>query len=259
MFIGFGTVANIVTIVVGAGIGLAVGHRLPERTRATVTDALGLITILIGLLSAWKVTSPALAAEVGDSAPMLIVLGSLLIGGIAGSLVDVEKRLVQLGDWLRRILIREKTPVHTEDLGDEHTRQRTRFIEGFVAASMLFCIGPLAVLGSLADGLGLGADQLVLKAVLDGFASIAFAASLGVGVMASAIAVGAVQGSLTLLGFVAGDLMSAAQVDALTATGGLLLLGLGLRLLNLKQLPVGNLLPALLIAPLLTLLAAVFV
>ena len=259
MFIGYGTVANIVMIVVGAGIGLAVGHRLPERTRATVTDALGLITILIGLLSAWKVTSPALAAEVGSSAPMLIVLGSLLIGGIAGSLVDVEKRLVHVGDWLRRMLIRGEASARAwqgDDGTDQHARQRIRFIEGFVAASMLFCIGPLTVLGSLTDGLGLGADQLLLKAVLDGFASIAFAASLGVGVLASAIAVGAVQGSLTLLGFVAGDLMSAAQVDALTATGGVLLLGLGLRLLNLKQLPVANLLPALVVAPLLPLLAA---
>lgn len=256
MFIGFGTVANIVTIVLGAGIGLAVGHRLPERTRATVTDALGLVTILIGLLSAWRVTSPALDAEVGSSAPMLIVLGSLLIGGIAGSLIDIEKRLVQLGDWLRRRLVGRRSASTPE--GDEHAK-RARFIEGFVAASMLFCIGPLTVLGSLSDGLGLGADQLILKSVLDGFASIAFAASLGAGVMASAIAVGVIQGSLTLVGFFAGDLMSPAQLDALTATGGLLLLGLGFRLLNLKQVPVGNLLPALIVAPLLTLLAAALV
>ncbi len=286
MFIGFGTVANIVTIVLGAGIGLVVGHRLPQRTRATVTDALGLVTILIGLLSAWRVTSPALQAQVGGSAPMLIVLGSLLIGGIAGSLLDIEQRLARLGDWLRRRLVgvRAKGGLpgdqhvpHEHAHGpnpDEHAHEphephehahgpnpdeqasRARFIEGFVAASMLFCIGPLTVLGSLSDGLGLGADQLILKAVLDGFASIAFAASLGAGVLASAITVGIVQGSLTLLGFLVGDLMSPAQLDALTATGGLLLLGLGIRLLNLRQVPVGNLLPALIVAPLLTLLAA---
>lgn len=265
MFIGFGTVANIVTIVLGAGVGLVVGHRLPERTRATVTDALGLVTILIGLLSAWQVTSPALEAKVGSSAPMLIVLGSLLIGGIAGSLLDIEKRLVQVGDWLRRRLVgvRAKGELPADEHAREHNQdehaRRARFIEGFVSASMLFCIGPLTILGSLSDGLGLGADQLILKSVLDGFASIAFAASLGAGVLASAIAVGVVQGSLTLLGFFVGDLLSTAQLDALTATGGLLLLGLGVRLLNLKPLPVGNLLPALIVAPLLTLLAAAWI
>ena len=142
---------------------------------ATVTDALGLVTLLIGALSAAKVTSPDLAAAVGRSAPVLIVLGALLLGGIAGSLLDIERRLADLGDWLRRRLTR----------GADHDR----FIEGFVTASLVFCVGPLTILGSLSDGLGLGAEQLILKATLDFFASIAFAASLGAGVMASALAV----------------------------------------------------------------------
>lgn len=266
MFIGFGTVANVVAVILGAGLGLLVGHRLPERTRATVTDAIGLVTILIGLLSAWEVTSPALAEEVGSSAPMLIVLGSLLIGGIAGSLIDIETRLHRLGDGVRRLLQRDRArTVAKRGQGQatghdpEHHPGRARFIEGFVSSSMLFCIGPLAVLGSLSDGLGAGADQLILKSVLDFFVAVAFAASLGVGVMASALAIAVVQGSLTLVGYLVGDLSSPAQLAALTATGGLLLFGLGLRLLNLRQLPVANLLPALVVAPLLTLVAAALV
>ena len=115
----------------------------------------------------------------------------------------------------------------------------------------MFCVGPLTILGALSDGLGLGADQLLLKAALDGFASIAFAASLGVGVMAAALAVAVIQGALTLVGLLIGDFLPAAHLDAVTATGGLLLLGVGLRLLDIKRVPVGNLLPALLVAPLL--------
>jgi uncharacterized membrane protein YqgA involved in biofilm formation len=127
-----------------------------------------------------------------------------------------------------------------------------RFIEGFVTASLVFCVGPLTILGSLFDGIGLGSEQLILKATLDGFASIAFAASLGAGVMAAAVAVAIVQGALTVVGFLVGDVLPAAELAAITATGGLLLLGVGLRLLQLKPVPVGNLLPALLAAPLLT-------
>jgi uncharacterized membrane protein YqgA involved in biofilm formation len=123
---------------------------------------------------------------------------------------------------------------------------------------MLFCIGPLTILGSLSDGLGNGADQLVLKATLDGFAAIAFAATFGWGVAASAIVVLVVQGSLTLVGGFAGSLLPDAQLVAVTASGGLLLAGVGLRLLQIKQIPVGDLLPALLVAPILTAIVVAF-
>ncbi|HPZ50393.1 MAG TPA: DUF554 family protein, partial [Propionibacteriaceae bacterium] len=129
---------------------------------------------------------------------------------------------------------------------------RQRFVNGFVTATLVFCIGPLTILGSLQDGLGKGADQLIVKAILDGFASVAFASSLGIGVMASAIAVAVVQGSLTVLGFAAGDVLPALHIDVLTVTGGIILMGLSLRLLNLKQVRVADMLPALLIAPLVT-------
>ncbi|OYO24345.1 hypothetical protein CGZ93_04395 [Enemella dayhoffiae] len=261
-FVGLGTVVNVGTVVVGSLIGMALGHRLPERTRDTVTDALGLVTLLIGALSAIDVTSQVLKDRVGASAPVLIVLGSLLIGGIVGSLVDLERRLENLGDWLRARLSRgsssDAPDQHGVDpvTGAAHLSARERFIEGFVTASLIFCIGPLTILGSLSDGLGRGADQLILKAVLDGFASIAFAASLGVGVLASALVVAVVQGLITLLGFAIGDFLPEPHLLALTATGGLMLVGLGFRLLNIRQLPVGNLLPALLVAPLLVQLVA---
>jgi uncharacterized membrane protein YqgA involved in biofilm formation len=254
VFPGFGTVVNVATVLLGAGLGLLLGHRLPQRTRDTVTDALGLVTLMIGALSAAAVRSPVLADEVGSAAPVLIVLGSLLVGGILGSVLDIEARFEAAGDWLRRRLARTGSRRGTVAGGEAAARER--FIEGFVTASLVFCVGPLTILGSLSDGLGLGAQQLILKSVLDGFAAIAFAASLGAGVLASAVAVAVIQGALTLVGLVVGDFLPAAHLDAITATGGLLLLGVGLRLLKIKLVAVGNLLPALLAAPLLVLLVA---
>jgi uncharacterized membrane protein YqgA involved in biofilm formation len=238
---GTGTALNVLTVLAGSGIGVLLGHRLPERTRSVVTDGLGLVTLLVAALSAASVVDPALARAVGSSAPVLIVLGAVLIGGIIGSLLRIEERLESIGDALRRRL-----PLPGGE-GSKHAR----FVEGFVDASLVFCVGPLTILGSLDDGLGRGIDKLGLKATLDGFASIAFAASLGWGVAASALAVLVVQGSLTALGAVLGDLLPEAHLLAVTATGGLLLVGVSLRLLQIKAVPVGDLLPALVVAPLL--------
>ena len=250
MFPGIGTLVNVATVLVGTVIGVLVGHRLTQRTRDVVTDGLGLVTLLIAAVSAASIFDPEWSSAVGDSAPMLIVLGSLLIGGIAGSVLGIEERLERFGGWLQRRL-------HAWGGAGTESADRQRFIEGFVSSSLVFCVGPLTVLGSLNDGLGNGADQLFLKAALDGFAAIAFAASLGWGVAASTIAIIAVQGSLTLLGAVLGDILPAAHLAALTTTGGLMLVGVALRLLRIKQLPVGDLLPALAVAPLLTQLVVV--
>ena len=253
MFPGVGTVVNIVAVLVGTTIGVLVGHRLPQRTRDVVTDGLGLVTLLIAASSAAAVFHADLAAAVGHSAPMLVVLGSLLLGGIAGSLLRIEDRLEGFGAVLQRRL-RAGTSA-----GRAGSAERDRFVEGFVTSSLVFCVGPLTVLGSISDGLGNGADQLFLKSALDGFAAIAFAASLGWGVAASVVALAVVQGSLTLLGAVLGDVLPVAEVSALTATGGLVLVGVGLRLLRIRQVPVGDLLPALVAAPLLTAAVAAFV
>jgi uncharacterized protein len=238
---GAGTALNVATVLTGSGIGVLLGHRLPQRTRSVVTDGLGLVTLLVAALSASAVVDPALSRAVGTSAPVLIVLGAVLVGGITGSLLRIEQRLEGIGDSIRRRL-----PIRTGE-GSGHER----FVEGFVNASLVFCVGPLTILGSLDDGLGRGIDKLALKSTLDGFASIAFAASLGWGVAASALAVLVVQGSLTALAAALGGLLSEPQVLAVTATGGLLLVGVSLRLLQIKQVPVGDLLPALIVAPLL--------
>jgi len=241
LIVGSGTAVNVLTVLAGSAIGVLAGNRLPARTRDLVTDALGLVTLLIAGLSAVAVNDPALAAKVGPHAPLLIVLGSLVIGGIIGSMLRLEQRVEALGGSLQRRLS-----------GETDSAERARFIEGFVTASLVFCTGPLTILGSLSDGLGHGADQLYLKATLDGFAAIAFAASFGWGVAATALTVLTVQGSLTALAALLGDFLSDAELAALTTTGGLLLVGVALRLLALKQVKVADLLPALVIAPVLT-------
>ncbi len=235
MFIGLGTVVNVVTVAVGAAVGLLFGSRIPERTKGLITSTLGLVTAVLGVSMAGSMNSDALRSASHGGA-LLVVLAALLVGGIVGSALRIETRLEGAAEWLRDRVARGE--------------RAGRFVDAVVTPTLLFCVGPLTILGSLSDGLRRGADQLLVKSVMDGFASIAFASSLGVGVLFSALAVGLVQGSLTLLGFLLGDFLTLAQVDALTATGGIILLGLSLRLLNLKQLPVGDLLPALLLAPL---------
>jgi len=242
VFRGAGTALNVLTVLVGSGLGVLLGHRLPQRTRDVVTDGLGLVTLLVAAISAAAVLDPDLVDAVGSSAPVLIVLGAVLVGGILGSLLRIEERLEGIGE-----AIRARLPAAVGSDGEA----RRRFVEGFVTASLVFCVGPLTILGALDDGLGRGIDKLALKATLDGFAAVAFAASLGWGVAASALAIATVQGSLTLLGFALGGLLPEPHLLALTATGGLLLVGVSLRLLRLRAVPVGDLLPALLIAPLL--------
>lgn len=285
--IGLGTVINIIAILIGSAIGVALGHRLPQRTRDVVTDGLGLLTLLVAALSAAAVLDPSVSEAVG-AAGILIVLGSLLIGGIIGSLLSIEARLEGLGERIRARLSRR---VAVDELAGSGSRadsgvegpdedaidvevegaladpapaepgadgSGSTFVEGFVTASLVFCVGPLAILGALSDGLGLGIDQLALKSVMDGFASIAFAASLGWGVAASALVVGIYQGTLTVLGWALGSVLSIAQISLLTATGGLLLVGIALRLLRIRHIPVGDLLPALIVAPILTAIVAAF-
>lgn len=242
---GLGTVLNVAAVLVGAGVGVALRGRLPARTASTVTDGLGLVTLLVAGLNVVAVLDVELARELGSSAPVLVVLGSVAIGGVIGSLLRLEARLEGLGGWLQRRLA-----------GSGGSGERQRFIEGFVTTSLLFCVGPLTILGSISDGLGRGIEQLALKSTLDGFAAVAFAATFGWGVAASAITVAVVQGALTVVGLTLGGVLPLALVSVITATGGVLLIGVGLRLLALKPVPVGDLLPALVVAPVLTALIA---
>jgi len=244
MFVGAGTITNVVAVLIGSGLGMLIGHRLPARVRSTVTTALGLVTLLIAADAAADVAAPELVDAVGTAAPTLVVLGSLVLGGIVGSLLKLEARLERFGGWMQARL---------SPSGAGETRER--FIEGFVLSSLVFCSGPLTILGSINEGLGRGADQLLLKSMLDGFAALAFAASFGMGVMLSALSVALIQGALTGVGVLLGDALPDPHLFALTATGGLVLIGVAVRLLDLKPIPVVDLLPALILAPILTQIA----
>jgi len=244
MFIGAGTVINVGTVVLGSALGVALGGRLPQRTRELVTQTLGLFTLVLGAYAVVDGLSPALSAEVGPNAGLLIVLGALLLGGILGAGVRLEDRLDALASRAGRRLTRAGGSAG-------------RFAEGAVTATLVFCVGPLAILGSLSDGLGQGARLLVVKAVMDGFAAIAFSASFGIGVAASVVPLALYQGAWTLVGWGVGSFLSTGQVDALGAAGGVILLGLGVRLMGAQRIRVGDLLPALVFAPLLAWIVAV--
>ena len=185
MFIGLGTVINVATVVAGGVIGVFVGRWFSTALRDLITDALGLVTMIGAVTSAAKVLDPALVDAVPRGVPTLIVLGSMLIGGAIGFVLKIEQRLDSFGEFLRR-----KFAANSD----------SRFVDGFVTSSLLFVIGPLAILGAISDGLGTGLDQLVLKSSLDFFAAIAFATSFGIGVAFSGLPVGLYQGAWTVIG-----------------------------------------------------------
>ena len=242
-FHGVGTVLNATTIIFGASIGVFLGESLRHRTRDLITDVLGLVT----LLGASASIIPLFKRQFLDAIPTgwstIPILIALLAGGLIGSALKLEDRFENLGKLLKIKF---------------HSNQGS-FVEGFLDASLLFVIGPLAILGSISDGMGTGIDQLTLKSTLDGFAAMAFASTLGWGVAASAIPVALYQGAWTLVGVFLGNIMQPYQVDAMTIVGGLMLLGIALRLLKIKSIAIGNLLPALFFAPLIALLFHNFV
>jgi uncharacterized membrane protein YqgA involved in biofilm formation len=236
-----GTIVNVITILVGSAIGVAVGAKIPNRTRTLITDALGLVTFISGASACVALWNSSYVNAVGGGKPILITLGGLLLGGVLGSLLTLEDRLERGGNNLRKRFARD------ED---------SNFVTGFVSASLIFVIGPMAILGSISDGLGNGNELLILKSIMDGFAAIAFAAALGWGVAASAISVLIYQGAWSAIGALLGKILSDYQIDALTGVGGLLLIGIGLRLLNIKNIAIGDMLPALVVTPVLATLVA---
>jgi uncharacterized membrane protein YqgA involved in biofilm formation len=184
-----------------------------------------------------------LVDQLPNGATMLVVVFSLLFGAILGSFMRIEERLENIGTSLKKRYSKK---------GDSH------FVEGFVSASLIFAIGPLAIMGSISDGMGTGLDQLVLKSTMDLFTAMAFAATLGWGVAASSLPVGIYQFLWTGIGLFLGAILATYQILAMTAVGGVLLLGIALRMLKIKQIAVGNLLPAIAIAPILALVAKSF-
>jgi uncharacterized membrane protein YqgA involved in biofilm formation len=234
MFAGVGTVINVGAILIGASLGILAGARITKKSQGLITDVLGLITALGAASALSPLWSPIFEAALPKSSALLVILASMLIGGLIGSALSLETRLDAFGENLRKRF---------------RASQESPFVEGFVTASLLFVIGPLAILGSVSDGMSQGIDQLILKSSLDFFAAMAFASTLGWGVAASAIPVAIYQGFWTIIGLAAGSVLSQYQIDAMTICGGLMLVGISLRLLDIKRIPVANLLPALVIAP----------
>ncbi len=241
--IGMGTIINVIAVLLGGGLGLLLGSRLPKRIRDTIMHALGMLTIVLGIHLSLETNS------------ILIVLASLLIGGILGELVRIERRIERAGAWIER-----KTSSRSGEDGEQntaleaasgaHIQPSSRFSYAFLTASLVFCVGPMTILGSIQDGLSGDYTLLAIKAVLDAFAGLAFASTLGPGVIFSAITVFVYQGLLTLSADWISVLMNETMIAEMTATGGVLMVGLGLGLLEIKRIKTGNLLPALLFAPL---------
>ncbi len=222
-----GTILNIVTVLIGGGLGVLLGQRLPERMRETVLHGLGLVTLVVGV---------HLTLETQN---ILIVLVSVLIGAMLGEWWRIDVGLERASEWLRARVAR-RASVDT----------LAHFTEGFVTASLVFCVGPMTILGSIQDGLTGDFSLLAIKSVLDGFAALAFASSLGVGVLFSVLTILMYQGGLTLAAGLAQNVLTEAMVAEMTATGGVMILAIGLLLLDVRRVRVANLLPALAIAPL---------
>ena len=234
-----GTFINVATILVGGILGLLFGSRLPARIRETVIAGLGLFTLSFGLYDFLKTQNP------------LIVLGSILIGALLGEWWRIEDGLKRIGEWLENRL--NRSPANDMD-----NHARGRFVRGFLTASLVFCVGPIAILGSIQDGLTGDFSLLAIKAALDGFAALAFASTLGPGVLFSALVILVYQGGISLLANQLNAVITPAMMAEMTAVGGVLLVGIALScLLEIKPIRVGNFLPSLAVAPLIVALLAV--
>lgn len=239
MFPGVGTLIDAAAIAAGAAVGALAAHRLPQRVRDALTDALALVIAVIGGLNLVSLTNADFKHVAGAGGTTLVLLGAMVIGTVAGAGMHLEGRIEAVGSWLQKKLVRDEAPT-----------SRAAFTEGFVSTSLVVGIGPLAILGPLAEGLGQGIEQLVVKGTIDGVICVAFAASLGWGVAAAAVTVIVVQGFITAIGATVGTILSGAEIAAITVSGGILLLGIALRLLSIKQVPVANMLPAVIAGPL---------
>lgn len=225
-----GTLLNIITVLVGGVLGLFFGARLPDRVRTTVVAGLGLFTLAFGVKMFLNTENE------------LIVLGSLLLGGLFGELAKIEDRLTALGAWLENRFLKINGPTETHN---------TLFVRGFLTASLVFCVGPMTILGSIQDGLSGDYQLLAVKSVLDGFAALAFASTLGVGVLFSSLVILVYQGGLTLLASQVQSIVTGAMMNEMTAVGGVILMGIAIgSLLEIRAIRSGNFIPALVFAPL---------
>jgi uncharacterized membrane protein YqgA involved in biofilm formation len=247
-----GTLVNIATVLIGGTLGLLFGSRLPDRLRQTVIAGLGLFTLAYGLYNFLKTQNP------------LIVLGSLLFGVLFGEWWKIEEGLQNLGKWVQsRIFRQQMDPTGSEHHSSTSPSGGSRFVSsrdfvrGFLTASLVFCVGPMTILGSIQDGLHGDYNLLLIKSVLDGFAALAFASTLGVGVLFSVLVILFFQGGLSLLAAQLTSIITPDMLSELTAVGGVLLLGIAISsLLEIKPIRMGSFLPSLVIAPLIVAILA---
>jgi len=227
-----GTFINTAAILLGGALGTVFEKALKERSRQTIVIGLGLFTLALAVTMFL------------ESNNALIVLGGVLLGGLIGEYLGIEDRISRLGERL-------ESRFSNGSGGD--------FVRGFLTSSVLFCTGPMAILGAIQDGLTGDYQLLVIKSVMDGFAAFALASTLGVGVLFSAVMVLLYQGFFSLLAVQLQSLMTPEMIAELTATGGILLIGLAISsLLEIKTIRVGNFLPGLAISPLIVLLISLF-
>ncbi|HEV8536091.1 MAG TPA: DUF554 domain-containing protein [Candidatus Limnocylindria bacterium] len=219
-----GTLLNAATVLLGGLIGTVLGERLPERLRENVIRGVGLFTLAMGAKFAIETTN------------LLYMLGAMLLGGVAGALFGVDRRLNELGEALQRRFAR----------GGSNT-----VAEAFVTAAIIFCVGPLTFLGSIRNGLTGDASLLSVKSVLDGFTAIALAATLGWGVLLTIPLILLYQGGLALGASLFNGLLTDLQLREMSAVGGLLIIGVGLKLLGIRDVKVADFLPAIIVSPLL--------
>jgi uncharacterized membrane protein YqgA involved in biofilm formation len=243
-----GTLLNTVTIIIGSLAGMVIGSRLTKQMQESIMMGLGLVVAYLGISNA------------ATTQNIIVPLISLVIGVIIGELLRIEDHFENFGGWLQARLVGNNPSAEAESLDANGMDARQRFITGFVMASLVYSIGPLALLGSIQDGMGLSAgfEQLAIKATIDGFASVAFAATFGIGVLASAGTIFVFQGSLALLGSLIGAFMTEPMVAEMVATGGIMLMGMSVKMLDIKPIRLANFLPALVVAPILVTLMVAF-
>jgi uncharacterized membrane protein YqgA involved in biofilm formation len=228
--VGLGTLINTATVLIGGMVGIAMGDKIPDRVRVIVVQVIGMVTIGLGLSDLLKTHN------------MVFPLLGMVFGAVIGELLRIEDRLEGIGEVIRKRFAKRQDP--------------GRFISGFVTATMLFCIGPLTILGAIQDASGETPQLYIIKGTLDGFMSVVFGAIHGVGVLFSAVSVFVVQGTLTLFGTQLDSLLNDRMRIELFATGGLAVMAIGLNLLDIKKIRLGSLLPGLIVTPVLVQLFA---
>jgi uncharacterized membrane protein YqgA involved in biofilm formation len=222
---GIGTIINVITVLLGASLGLLLRNRLSEAFKSIILQGIGILTLVIGIQMAAKTEN------------ILLVLAAVLMGGITGQLGRLDEKLNALADYLKNKI---------------SGKEDAFFSEGFITASIIFCVGPMTIIGSLNDGLRGDIDLLAIKSVLDGFTSIALAASFGIGVIFSIFTIILIQGGLTFSAVFIEQILNDLMINEMTAVGGVLIIGIGLIILDIKKVKVATFLPALIYAPLFT-------